>query len=192
MTADPVESTKAVIWTTAHSRMIAEKRFRTYDIVSSLSLSWLALSVIVWATVRSSQHNTVLLDTYTAIISAFVFAFSIIIFGFKFGERAALHRECYLRLQKLLDSEMDAEKLTNQYHEILGAYQNHNNCDYDALIIERTLYNNKWVRDRNGKDVKWTRWMITRHLFRTIIFWLGATAIFLLGIMPYILILKPL
>lgn len=190
MTVGSLESTKTVIWTTAHSRMIAEKRHRTYDTVSSLLLSWLSLSVIVWATVRSSQPTTALLDTYTAIISAFVFAFSIITFGFRFGEIAALHRECYLRLQKLHDSEIDAEKLISGYHEILGAYRNHDDCDYAALVIERTLYNRKEMWDSNDNEVKWTGLMLVKHASRAIAFWSVAMAVFLLGAVPYVLILR--
>jgi len=120
MTTDLFERTKNSIWITSHCRMIAEKRYRTYDTVSSFLLSWLSLSVLAWAVVHTTTTADPFLDTYTALISVFVFAFSIITFGFRFGETSVLYRECYLRLQKLLDCENDPEKLVCQYHETLG------------------------------------------------------------------------
>lgn len=113
---------KAAIWLTCHSRMFAEKRYRSYTYISHLLLSWLALGVIAWAVVHTLQTSDALLDTYSAILSVLVFALSIIVFGFRFGETATLHRECYLRLQKLHDSESDTARLIHEYHEILGAY----------------------------------------------------------------------
>ena len=181
---------KAAIWLTSHSRMIAEKRYRTYDTVSHLLLSWLSLSVIAWAVVRSSQASSVVLDTYTAVLSVFVFAFSIITFGFRFGETATLHRECYLRLQKLHDRAVDAETLTSQYHEILGAYSNHNDCDFESLVLEKTLLNRRKMWGKDGQEINWTFSMLGTFVLRKIAFWLIAVAFFLLGSVPYFLIFK--
>jgi len=132
------------------------------------------------------------LDTYTAVLSVFVFAFSIITFGFRFGETATLHRECYLRLQKLHDEKIDAEKLTSQYHEILSAYSNHNDRDYESLVIERTLLNGRKVWGKDGREINWTGSMLVKLVLRTTAFWLITVAFLLLGSVPYLLIFKKL
>ena len=181
---------KAAIWLTCHSRMLAEKRYRRYEYISHLLLSWLALGVIAWAVVRTSQPSDVLLDTYSAILSAFVFAISIIVFGFRFGETAALHRECYLRLQKLHDSESEPAKLTREYHEILGAYGNHNDTDFEALIIDRTLLNNRKVWGKDGREITWSVAMVAKYVIRKIALWSIAVTFFILGLVPYLLIFK--
>jgi hypothetical protein len=169
--------------------MVAEKRYRTYDTVSSFLLSWLSLSVLAWAVVHTTTAANPFLDTYTALISVFVFAFSIITFGFRFGETSVLYRECYLRLQKSLDCEKDAEKLVCQYHEILGGYANHDDKDFDTLVIQRTLLTKREIRGGDGKNVAWTGAMLTRFSVRNIAFWLGAFGVFCLGLVPYYVIL---
>lgn len=183
---------KAAIWLTSRCRMVAEKRYRTYENVSHLLLSWLSLSVIAWAVIRGSQSSSVILDTYTAVLSVFVFAFSIITFGFRFGETATLHRECYLRLQKLHDSEVDAEKLTSLYHEILSAYSNHADSDFESLVLEKTLLNHRRVWGKDGREINWTTSMLIKSILRATIFWLTTAAFFLLGLVPYLLIFKTL
>jgi hypothetical protein len=190
MNADVFERTKNSIWITSHCRMVAEKRYRTYDNVSSFLLSWLSLAVLAWAVVHKTINANLFLDTYTALISVFVFAFSIITFGFRFGETSVLYRECYLRLQKLLDCESDPERLVFEYHEILGGYANHGDKDLDALVIQRTLLTKREIRGGDGKNIIWTGAMLARFTARNIAFWSVAFGIFLLGLMPYYVILK--
>lgn len=180
---------KNAIWLTSRSRMNSEKRFRRYEVTSHLLLSWLSLSVIAWAVVRGSVPSTAALDIYTAILSVVVFAFSVIIFGFKFGEIAGQHRECYLRLQKLHDGQVkDEEELFRQYHEVLGAYGNHSEWDFEALVLSRTLYSNREVWGRDGKKITWSWSMLAKHALVTTVFWLGAAAAFMLGLGTYYLI----
>jgi len=170
--------------------MIAEKRYRAYENVSNLLLSWLSLSVLAWAVVRNSQSPSVILDTYTAILSVFVFAFSIITFGFRFGETATLHRECYLRLQKLYDCESSSETLNSQYHEILAGYGNHDSRDYEALVIDRTLLNSRKLWGKDGREVTWSAAMLVKWVARVVVFWLVAAIIFAIGLGPYLLIFR--
>jgi hypothetical protein len=181
---------QTAIWVTCHSRMIAEKRYRLYDNISHLLLSWLSLSVIAWVVIRGSQSPSAALDTYTAVLSVFVFAISIIVFGFRFGETATLHRECYLRLQKLYDSEPDAELLTGKYHEILGAYSNHADKDFEALVIEKTLLHHRKMWGKDGEQINWTSSMLVKFVLRATTFWLLTIILFLLGLMPYLLVFK--
>lgn len=181
---------KSAIWLTCHSRMVAEKRYRRYENISHLLLSWLSLSVIAWAVVRNSQHPSLLLDTYTAVLSVLVFALSIITFGFRFGEVAASHRECYLRLQKLHDCETNPSTLAAEYHEILGAYGNHSDRDFETLILERTLFGHRRVQGKDGQQIPWTGVMLMKATFRVVTFWLIVSIFFALGLVPYYLIFK--
>lgn len=190
MTADNFERIKNSIWITSHSRMVAEKRYREYDNVSSFLLSWLSLSVLAWAVVHNSAAPNVFLDTYTALISVFVFAFSIITFGFRFGETAVLHRECYLRLQKLHDSQDTEEKVISQYHEILAGYANQGDSDFNTLVIQRTLFTKREIRGGDGQPIVWTNAMLGGFLARKATFWLGVLVVFVLGAVPYYVIFK--
>jgi len=185
MTTTEIERIKNSIWITSHCRMVAEKRYRNYDNVSSFLLSWLSLSVLAWGVVHTTKGANAFLDTYTALISVFVFAFSIITFGFRFGEISVLFRECYLKLQKLQDCENDAERLKCQYHEILGGYANHHDRDFDALVIQRTLLTKREIRGGDGKNVVWTGWMLAKYLTRFVVFWLATIVVFALGLVPY-------
>lgn len=168
--------------------MNAEKRFRKYDIVSHLLLSWLSLSVITWSVVRSTITSTAHLDIYTAILSVFVFAFSVVIFGFRFGETAAQHRECYLRLQRLHDGSFTDEELTRQYHESLASYGNHSDWDYESLILDRTLFSSRKIWARDGQDITWTTYMLAKHVLLSGMFWFFTIATFVLGLGTYYLI----
>lgn len=191
-----IEKTKgigAAAWITSKSRMYAEKRLRLYDWVAHLLLSWLSLSVIAWSVVRSSVENGVLIDLYTAILSVFVFAFSVIVFGFKFGENAAQHRECYLRLQKLLDSGTSPDEFTQQYHEILAGYGNHGSWDYESVVLSLTLLNKREgqehaMQGKDGSSIVWSWPMLLKHLVFGLIFWVACAAIFALGLYTFILI----
>jgi hypothetical protein len=170
--------------------MVGETRYRTYDTVSSFLLSWLSLSVLAWAVVHSPQPPSPFLDTYTALLSTFVFAFSIITFGFRFGETAVLHRECYLRLERLIACEKDEEILVCQYHEILAAYGNHSNKDFEALVLQRTLFTGREVRGGDNKTIEWTTAMLVKYALRNGSFWLGVLVVFAMGVVPYYFILK--
>ncbi len=185
MMSDNKESLRTAIWLTSKSRIHAEMRYRRYDLVAHLLLSWLSLSVIAWSVVRGSITVTAPLDTYAAILSVFVFAFSVIIFGFSFGETAAQHRECYLKLQKLQDSKLDDDEINRQYHEILGGYGNHNSWDYDTLILDRTLYRRHDMWDRNGQKIAWTWPMLAKHLTFFLAYWITVLLVFLYGFYLY-------
>lgn len=193
MNVDITEGIGAAAWITSKSRMYAEKRLRLYDWVAHLLLSWLSLSVIAWSVVRSSVENGALIDLYSAILSVFVFAFSVIVFGFKFGEGAAQHRECYLRLQKLLDSGVSSDEFTQQYHEILAGYGNHGSWDYESLVLSLTLFNKREGQERamqgkDGSSIVWSWVMLLKHVIFGLIFWAACAAVFALGLYTFVLI----
>jgi hypothetical protein len=193
MNVKKTEGIGAAAWITSKSRMYAEKRLRLYDWVAHLLLSWLSLSVIAWSVVRSSVENGALIDLYSAILSVFVFAFSVIVFGFKFGEGAAQHRECYLRLQKLLDSGASSDEFTQQYHEILAGYGNHGSWDYESVVLSLTLFNKREGQERalqgkDGSSIVWSWVMLLKHVIFGLVFWAACAGVFALGLYTFVLI----
>ena len=188
MPKKPLNDTKTAIWITSKCRMQSERRFRRYNVTSHLLLSWLSLSVISWAVARGSIEQSTYLDIYTAIMSTFIFAFSIIVFGFRFGETAAQHRECYLKLMKLYDGNLPDEDLKRQYQEVLGAHENHSTWDYESLILDRTLLKNDNLWTSSESKISWTPIMLFKHVILVSIFWLFAIAVFCYGLGTYYLI----
>ncbi|WP_083464290.1 SLATT domain-containing protein [Phaeobacter sp. 11ANDIMAR09] len=161
MTEENIE-VKDRIWITCKSRIYAERRFRRYDVISHLALSMLSIIVIAITLLRDLLPAEVPLDAYTVVYSVFILAASIIVFGFKFGEIATLHRECYLRLQRLHDSNENASELLQQYHDILSSYPNHSDTDYESLVIGRTFPNKKNMHSPTGTPISWSFWMLVR------------------------------
>ena len=89
MVVESADTKNANVWLTLKARILAEKRYRLYENVSHLLLCWLSLSVIVGVYSRGLiESPSELFDIYTTILSVFVFAFSVIIFTFRFGETA--------------------------------------------------------------------------------------------------------
>lgn len=170
--------------------MNSESRYRRYERVFHLLLSWLSLSIIAWAVVRGSVSQNAILDTYTAILSVFVFAFSIIIFGFRFGETAAQHRECYLRLQKLYaDGQVDTN-WREEYYKILDAFPNQSTADYERVIIEKTVFDGQQLYRGPNDTIKSNKLMLLRYIWRGTIFWFFAITVFAFGAGIYYLIYK--
>ena len=159
------------IWLTTKSRIYAERRYRRYDIVSHIVLALLSVIVIAITLLRDELPQAAPLDAYTVVYSVFILAASIVVFGFKFGEIATLHRECYLRLQQLHDSTDEDDALVGSYHDILSSYPNHSDCDYESLVISRTFPKSGSMSRPDGTAISWTAVMLIRWLAYQIVFW---------------------
>ena len=170
-TTDDISKIKNRIWITAKSRIYSEKRFRRYDVASHLLLVLLSLTVITITLLDASHSSQEQIDTYTIIFSVFILVASIVVFGFRFGETAALHRECYLRLQQLYDSREKADEVERCYHEILAAYPNHTDFDYDCLVLGRTFGQDGGMSKPDGSSVSWTWGMLFRWAIHHLVFW---------------------
>lgn len=131
------------IWLTSKTRMQAEKRYKKYSLISHLFLSYYALLLIFLSIFSKSITTPLPLSQINIALATAIFGASLIVYGFKFGETAQSHRECYLRLQRLIALENDEHELTAQYHEIIAGYPNHSASDYEDLIIDRTLIKNE-------------------------------------------------
>ena len=163
---------KELIWITTKSRIYAERRFRSYDIASHIVLSLLSVVIISITLLSEELPQSAPLDAYTVVYSVFILAASIVVFGFKFGETATLHRECYLRLQRLHDSTDTHDKVLERYHCILSSYPNHSDCDYESLVISRTLLNSEIMSRSDGTSILWSYPMLFRWAVHHLSFWL--------------------
>ena len=171
------DNIKNRIWITSKTRIYAEKRYRKYDIMSHLVLSLLSAIVISLTLFKDLLPQGAPLETYTIVYSIFILIASIVVFGFRFGETATLHRECYLQLQRLNDSKQDADELIRCYHDILSSYPNHSDMDYECLVLGRTFPNLKGLKRLDGTHIDWTFGMLFQWSLHQIIFWLLPVAL---------------
>lgn len=173
----PIDVIRTKIWLTSKTRMQAEKRYATYDLVLNLVLC-LYSTILIGITVFADNINpNVPVAAYTIILSVAIVVSSALIFGFGYGKVSVLHRECYLRLEKLYSSKLDDEQIENMYHEVLAAYPNHSPIDYDRLILNYTGYNSKILKDSSGANLSSNFYMFFRSMLRHILFWLTPIAI---------------
>lgn len=172
------------VWLTLKSRMHAENRYKSYSLVSHLLLSYYALIMIFISIFSNNLPPYLPLTQINIALSTAILSASLIIYGFKFGETAQLHRECYLRLQRLLALVDDEKILVEKYHEIISGYPNHSTNDYDDLVIDRTLTKKGTLGNSKG-PVRWTGWMLFKKIVRWVTFWAWALS---LAISPAFLI----
>lgn len=137
------------IWITSRTRMESHARFKSYDLLSHIVLTF--YSVILLAFSVFSEHVAeTSLGPYTSevsiVFSLSVLCASLVIWGLKFGKTADEHRECYLALQRLYDDQTLRCDRAN-YHAILDRYPNQSDFDYETM-----LYRNVWYRRKKISD----------------------------------------
>lgn len=154
------------IWLTSKSRKRAEERCRTYErhwsfvlVLGSFLLSGIALFDDRFPLNTPTQQLSISLS----ILLIFT---SMVIAGFKFGELAAMHRQCYLRLDKLAASASPDDERSLEYHSILEGYPNHSPLDYHKLVIDETFLTGKKLFNPDGSKLTWSFVMllnVVRH-----------------------------
>lgn len=170
------------IWITCKTRMQAEKRLKFYSLFSLLALNYFSFIIVVSAIFSGVLSERVpFFNEINISMSVALLASSLLFQGFKFDDVARLHRECYLRLQKLLEAPGERTEILGQYYEVLAEYPNHAPRDYDDLVIDRTLFRDKPIWDQSG-PVRWTGFMVAKKLFRMTLFYLMLLAVLSLGV----------
>lgn len=161
---------KDKIWLTAHARMVSEQRYRQYDLASHLFLSYMSLLMIVSVIYSNELQGRIPhFEKISLIISLLIFSTSLIMYGFKFSETASSYRECYLKLQSMLNSFDSYSDAGSKYDEILSACRNHASADFEALVIERTLFK-KCGLSSGGKEIRWDILMLLKYITRRLAF----------------------
>lgn len=175
------------IWITSKCRMITEAKYRRYAIISHLILVEYPVSLIIITIFSNFYDASFPVDNFSIAISVVILSGSLIIYGFRFEEIANTHRDCYLRLQKIYNTEGDDLEISNKYHDILKDFPNHSQSDYNDFIIERTLFKKDAITI-NGHEKKWTISLLIAWFFRKIAF--ASSVLMLLGA-PILLITWP-
>lgn len=161
------------IWLTAKSRIFAEKRYRHYDIVSHVFLSYMSVLIIISSILPDHASQAIKnLDFITVALSIALLVTSLIIAGLRFSTTADKHRGCYLKLQNLYQSLDDTTEPAKEYDKILNGFPNHSSRDYDDFVLDQTLFGkNKLTTD--GVSISWDIWMLIRKALRFCTFWLA-------------------
>ncbi len=129
----------ARIWLTYKTRIISEQRFNNYALVSHLALSWYAFLSIVFSIYQSNLAKSlgeVGANQASLVISVLTFGLSLVIYGFKFEDAARTHRDCYLRMQSIYQSDDSNERKLEDYRKLLDHYPNHASRDYSDLLFD--------------------------------------------------------
>ena len=160
---------KDKIWITSHVRIHAEKKYKLYNILSHIILSYLSFLLIIG--MLFSEHfrtDPELFDKLMITLSLLVFASSLIVHGFKFGEKSNQFRECYLKLQALLGDFKSTEEPEKKYAEILAQYPNHSDGDYHFFLLMETVISGEEI-EHGGKTKKFTWFMAISVIFRIVL-----------------------
>lgn len=172
------------IWKTYKTRMHSEKRYRLYDRVSHLMLSYYTLCLISYSIVEIGRPNTVpYFDVAALILTVLIFACSLIVWGFQFAATANSYRDCYLELQQLYFNFQNTKKDNDAYVAILRKYPNHSDRDYQTLLILQKHYYGEPVTE-GGKIIPIPRAQIAYFVCRWIFFWFSTIAVFGLPLAP--------
>lgn len=165
-----MQALKDQIWITAHVRMISEAKFRVYDQTSNLIIFWMSTLLIITSIFsKEIQIKVQNVDKLNIVVSLIILLASVISWGMRHGERGALFRECYLKLEDLhRQFPANAGAL---YGEILSKYPNHSDGDYEAFLFEKTVIGKNNI-SVGGNKITCTFLMAFRHIARKVIFFL--------------------
>lgn len=140
---------KNSIWITYKIRMNSEARYKSYSLASHMWMSCFTFALITYS-VFSDQYKLLIpnLDKVNICLSIASFSLSLILYGFKFDERANLFRECYLKLQSLYKADAEISDINREYAAILSQYPNHTENDYKDTIINLVMTDSKFDSSR--------------------------------------------
>lgn len=154
------------IWFTAHIRMRSEARLRSNSTRLNILIFWFSTALTCLTVYQLTAPKSVNRDVISAVLAICVFGLSIFIPTFGLERQADKYRECYLKLQRLLETESDDVKITPLYHDILEAYPNHPSHDYVDFVVDSYLRNQNL---RSGGDPVTPSWaMIAGYCYRTV------------------------
>jgi hypothetical protein len=128
------------IYLTYKTRMTTEARLRKTALTSHVLLSWYSACLIILSVIEISSDFVVENSSMiSAGVSLVTFALSLFIYGERYSERADQFKGCYLKLQRLYESQMDAGEKMREYSDILENYENQSDNDYDNMLFDAFL-----------------------------------------------------
>ena len=170
----------ARIWLTYKTRIISERPYQHYELVSYLAMSWYSFLNIVYSIYQYKFIKALGADGVgqaALVMSILTFGLSLVIYGFKFGNCASVHRDCYLRMQSIYQSKRSDEDKLEEYRLVLDQYPNHADRDYQEMLFDAWKAG-RTLQGTDGEDIKFGDCQIiacqlrhlTWHLFIALIF----------------------
>lgn len=100
----------------------------------------------------------------SAVLAIALLALSIFVPSLNLDQQADRFRECYLKLQRLLDTISDEVVLVSAYYDVLDAYPNHPPRHYQDLLA--ASYLSKQALTSGGTSIPVTTMMLFAYYFR--------------------------
>jgi hypothetical protein len=162
--------------------MIAERKALRNQNISYLAITYYSVfSVIlsIFGSFYSVPYPE--LDKLNLASSVVVLVASLVAAGFRMEARAASYRECYLKLQKLHDEDLQDQDKKLRYRDILVDFPNHSNHDYTDLLVNHIVLEGKELTNR-GEPLNWTWFQFFSFFGRRILYWSVISALFLVPV----------
>jgi predicted membrane channel-forming protein YqfA (hemolysin III family) len=170
----------ANIWLTYKTRINSERRYLHYEVVSYLAMSWYSFICIVYSIYQYKFYKTLGVDgasQASLVMSVLTFGLSLVIYGFKFGDCARVHRDCYLRMQSIYQSRQSDEDKIEEYRLMLDQYPNHADRDYQDLLFDAWKAGEP-LQKTDGEDIKFGYYQIIGCQLRHLIWHLFVILVF--------------
>lgn len=166
--------------------MIAERKALRNQNVSFLAVTYYSVFTVILSIFETFYTKTFpAIDQINLSASIVVLVASLVASGFRLEARAASFRECYLKLQKLLDQDKPELEKKAYYRDLLLDFPNHTTRDYHDFIVTHVFFEKKKLK--NGSDeIPSTKFMVLSYFTRSAAYWLimlilfGSPLIFLI------------
>ena len=145
--------------------MNAETRLNRYSTLAHLLTTYYSLLLIVFTVVNENPDQY--FTKISLCLSIAILCLSLVMHGFKFGERALMHRQCYLSLNDILSSSSTNEEKISKYTSIIDGYPNHSHIDYVSLIVLNKFSSIKKLKNSEG-EIHCTTSLIALFIIRWI------------------------
>lgn len=141
---------ESTIWLTSRIRMRAEFRLRRMSNWLTALTVWYSTVLVCLTFIQIAFDANKNRDVISAIIAVSVFSLSLYIPSLSLLYRAGKYRECYLKLQRLIDSGLDVREINDKYYDILDGYENHSSKDRRDFIV-KSYFDKQKVNDNAGE-----------------------------------------
>lgn len=149
------------VWITGRIRMVTEARLRRRAHLWNFLIVWYTVGLTCLSVYQLISENDASRNLASTVLSILVLSLTIFIPTLGFERKADQFRECYLRLQRLLDNTIDAVHLSNEYHDILERFPNHPSRDWHSLLVTSKMAERPIENDGNTVPVPCQ--MIVKH-----------------------------
>lgn len=162
------------IWITAHIRMKTERRLRSISKTLNFVTVWYSTILTCLTVYQLVASKDAFRDVASAALAIAVLTLSVFVPSLNLDQQADRFRECYLKLQRLLDTVTDNDALKTAYYDVLDAYPNHPPTDRTDFIVASKMSGQEITS--SGKPVEATNSMFVGYWYRQ-----GRAATFVAG-----------